>query len=84
MLAAVPHSFASSAKEWVIEPSPVPKLAERTIVDLQRPLLKVYPPGAHTLRFVVTFSLTCRVIDRVTSVTAWRRQRPSRAIRIQL
>ena len=51
MLAAVPNSFASSANEWVIEPSPVP-LAERTIFDLQRPLLKVYPPGAHTLRFV--------------------------------
>src|SRR5678815_607410 len=50
MLAAVPHSFASSAKEWVIEPSPVPKLAERTIVDLQRPLLKAYPPGAHASR----------------------------------
>ena len=61
MLAAVPNSFASSANEWVIEPSPVP-LAERTIFDLQRPLLKVYPPGAHTLRFVfspMTFFTGC-------------------------
>jgi len=39
----VPHSFASFANEWVIEPSPVAKLVERTIFDLQRPLLKVYP-----------------------------------------
>ena len=37
------HSFAPFANEWVIEPAPVPKLVERTIFDLQRPLLKVYP-----------------------------------------
>jgi hypothetical protein len=39
----VPHSFASFANEWVIEPSPIPKVFDRTTLGLQRPILKVYP-----------------------------------------